>query len=117
MTAQEYKKIDDEKKAKERNMKNYHTAAILPYKNKIIAITDNANWYFKLVIYSDFSAGLRCIPGQNNGCQSCSWGGTDILKSHLKHLKSYHKNDESPSIIPDDWLVLEPGFFAALDIK
>ena len=117
MTWQESYTIYKRYQAQADNIKKYHTEAIKTYKNKIIAIDKSGQWYFKLIIFSDFSASLRAIP-TDHGCKSCWWAGTDILKSHFKDLaRISKKNQPDNTIIPYYWEVLEPGFFAALDIQ
>lgn len=112
--AQKLKEEADRKKAIERNTRKYHTAAIEQFNNMIIA-NDGKNWQLKLVIYSDKSAGLDAIARPGSGCDNCHYCGTDILKSHLQHLRNL-LNKNNNSIIPDDWQIIEPDFFRALNI-
>lgn len=111
--AQKLKEEADWEKAKARNNKSYFTDLIREYNNKIVATCDN--WNYVLKVYTDNSAGLDCIAKPGSGCHNCSYAGTNILKSHLIHLTKYRKNPH-PGIIPEDWTILEPGFFKALEI-
>ena len=110
----EYEKALREKRSAE-NIKKYHSDIIRKYNHKVIAI-GRSNWDYKLVIYSDNSAAVYYIAKPGSGCGSGIFCGTNILKYHLQDLKRYEKAARE-SIIPADWSVMEPGFFAALNIS
>lgn len=115
MTWQEKHDIISRYEAQARNIKKYHTDVIERFKNKIVA--EDGNWILKLTIYDDKSAALYAVAKPGSGCTNCQYCGTDILRHHFKDLKRINKHDAGPSLIPEYWHIIEPDFFAALNIE
>lgn len=98
----------------EKNLKDYHTDVINIYSGQVVATC--AHWDYILEIYSDKSAAIYYKAKPGTGYASGQYCGTDILKSHLTHLKRYEK-EARPGLIPLDWEVINPAFFKALNIE
>lgn len=113
MTTQQQHELYLLEKRREKNLKEYHTDIIENYSGQVVATCNN--WDYILQVYSDKSAAIYYKAKPGTGCGSGIYCGTDILKSHFIHLKTYEKQPR-PGIIPNDWKVLNPAFFTALNI-
>ena len=85
---------------------------IKKYAGAIVATS--SNWNYKVTIYKDGSASLDYIARPNSGCDSGIWCGLKNLRQHMNRNAYLMKK---ASAIPEDWKIIEPGFFEALDIK
>jgi len=77
-----------------------------------VTVATSESWDYKVTIYKDGSASLDYIAKDKEHLSGI-WCGISSLKRHLKH-NAYLQNKSD--IIPNDWTILQPVFFEALDI-
>lgn len=81
-----------------------------------LVATGRGNWDYYEKVFSDGSRAVMYIAKAGTGCDSGVYCGVKRLRAHFLHLMNVTGANRK-SIIPEDWAVIDSGFFAALGIE